>query len=156
ITGTNLGDFGGTSTASVTNSLNGTIGADEPATYTITSSPTTVTIFDGTSAQLTLLRDTSPDATVVTYFQDNGDGTHGAGDTDFFKLTLSGGSYTFQVLHDPPPATLEFNFDQLASGASLFGVVGTTANALVVIGEDIALDANGKYIKNQTDDIKTS
>src|SRR5262245_37013389 len=51
---------------------------------------------------------------------------------------------------------LTFNFDQLVSGASLFGAVGTTANALVVIGENITLDANGKYIKNQTDDIKTS
>jgi hypothetical protein len=51
---------------------------------------------------------------------------------------------------------LEFNFDQLASGASLFGAVGSTANALVVIGEDIGLDANGKYITNQTDDVKTS
>ena len=60
------------------------------------------------------------------------------------------------MLQDPPPATLDFNFDQLVSGASLFGVVGTTSNALVVIGEDITLDANGKYIHNQTDDIKTS
>ena len=49
-----------------------------------------------------------------------------------------------------------FNFDQLASGANLFGVVGTTSTALVVIGEDITLDAAGKYIPNQTDDIKTS
>ena len=49
-----------------------------------------------------------------------------------------------------------FNFDQLASGANLFGVVGNTTTALVVIGEDITLDAAGKYIPNQTDDIKTS
>ena len=51
---------------------------------------------------------------------------------------------------------LVFNFDQLASGANLFGVVGTTSTALVVIGEDITLDGAGKYIPNQTDDIKTS
>ena len=51
---------------------------------------------------------------------------------------------------------LVFNFDQLASGANLFGVVGITSTALVVIGEDITLDAAGKYIPNQTDDIKTS
>jgi hypothetical protein len=51
---------------------------------------------------------------------------------------------------------LSFNFDQLASGANLFGAVGTTANALVVIGEDIGLAADGTYIPNQTDDIKTS
>ena len=60
------------------------------------------------------------------------------------------------MLEDPPPATLDFNFDQLASGANLFGVVGSTAIALVVIGEDITLDGAGKYIPNQTDDIKTS
>ena len=157
ISGANSGDFGGTSTSSVTNSLNGAVGADEPATYTITSSPTTVTIFDGTSAELTLLRDISGNGTVVTYFEDvDGSGTRNAGDTDFFQLTLSGGNYTFAVLEDPPPATLDFNFDQLASGANLFGVVGSTSIALVVIGEDITLDAAGKYIPNQTDDIKTS
>ena len=33
ISGANPGDFGGTSTSSVTNSLNGAVGADEPATF---------------------------------------------------------------------------------------------------------------------------
>jgi hypothetical protein len=126
--------------------------------FSVTSSPATVTIFDGTSAQLTLLRDISSNGTVVTYFQDaDSSGTLNAGDTEFFKLTLANGNYTFDVLVDPPPATLEFNFDELPSGANLFGVVGesATAPAVVVIGENIVLKADNTYA-NTSDTIHTS
>ena len=41
----------------MTNPLNGVVGADDPATFSVTSSPATLTIFDGTAAQVTLLRD---------------------------------------------------------------------------------------------------
>ena len=141
---------------SVTNSLNGTPGADEPASFTVTSSPATVTLFDGTSAELTLLRDISGGGTVVTYFDDaDGSGTLNTDDTEFFKLTVSGGNYTFDVLQDPPPAMLEFNFDFLPSGSNLFGVVGQTDSAIVVIGRDPVLDSDGEPT-NQSDVIHTS
>src|SRR5262249_41293071 len=141
---------------SVTNPLNGAVGADGPATFSVTSSPATVTIFDGTSAELTLLRDISSDATVVTYFDDvNNSGTRDAGDTDFFKLTLSGGNYTFEVLQDPPPATLDFNFDNAPSGANLFMTFGQPANAIIVIGQHPDLKADGTY-SNTSDVIHTS
>ena len=86
ITGANPDDFGGTSTSSVTNSLNGAVGADEPATYTITSSPASVTIFDGTSAAQTLLGKISDDGTAVTYFDDaNGNGSIDSGETELHR-----------------------------------------------------------------------
>jgi hypothetical protein len=84
-----------------------------------------------------------------------GSGTRNAGDTDFFKLTLSGGNYTFDVLQDPPPASLQFDFDDLPSGANLFGVVGQTDNAIIVTGRDPLLKADGTYT-NTSDVIHTS
>src|SRR5207248_2422160 len=89
--------------ATVTSTLNGVVGADGPATYAITSSPATLTILDGTVSQATLLRDLTNSNTVATYYKDvDGSGTHTAGDIDFFKLTLSGGNYIFDVLRNPP------------------------------------------------------
>ena len=141
---------------SVTNSLNGSVGADGPATFSVTSSPATVTIFDGTSAELTLLRDISSGGTVITYYDDaDGSGTLNTGDTEFFKLTVAGGNYTFDVLQDPPPASLHFDFDDLPSGANLFGVVGQTDNAIIVIGQEPLLKADGTYT-NTSDVIHTS
>ena len=136
---------------SVTNPLNGTVGADEPATFSVTSSPETVTIFDGTSAELTLLRDISADGTVVTYFNDvDGSGTRNAGDTDFFQLTLSGGNYTFDVLQDPPPAELQFSFAGAPSGANLFMTFGDPNSAqIVVIGQDPLNQSQGGNINTK-------
>jgi hypothetical protein len=151
ISGANPGDFGGTSTSSVTNSLNGTVGADEPATFSVTSSPATLTIMDGTSSQLTLLRDITNSGTVVTYFQDaNNSGTHDTGDIDFFKLTLSGGNYTFDVLQNPPPAELTFNFAGAPSGSNLFMIFGDPNSAqIVVIGEDPLNQSQGGNINTK-------
>ncbi|WP_292237755.1 DUF5801 repeats-in-toxin domain-containing protein, partial [Mesorhizobium sp.] len=114
-----LVDFAAGST--VTKTLSGVVGADDPATYSITSSPATLTILDGTSSQVTLLRDLTNSNTVATYYKDvDGSGTHTAGDIDFFKLTLSGGNYTFDVLQNPPPAELNFAFAGAPSGSNLF------------------------------------
>jgi hypothetical protein len=123
--------------SSVTNSLNGQVGADDPATFTVAGSPATLTIFDGTSAEVTLLRDISPDQTVVTYFQDvDNSNSHTAGDIDFFKLTLSGGNYTFDVLQNPPSAEISFGFAGAPSGSNLFMIFGDPTSAqIVVIGE---------------------
>jgi hypothetical protein len=151
ISGANPGDFGGTSTSSVTNPLNGVVGADDPATYSVTDSPATLKIFDGTNAEMTLLRDISPDATVVTYFKDaDNSGTHNAGDIDFFKLTLSGGNYTFDVLKDPPPAEIEFSFAGAPSGDNLFMMFGDPNSAqIVVIGENPLNQSQGGNINTK-------
>ncbi|TIW70245.1 MAG: hypothetical protein E5V56_02520, partial [Mesorhizobium sp.] len=124
--------------SSKTNTLSGVVGADEPATYSITSSPATVTILDGTSSQVTLLRDLTNSNTVATYFKDvDSSGTHNAGDIDFFKLTLSGGNYTFDVLENPPPAEVNFSFAGAPSGSNLFMMFGNPASTqIVVIGKD--------------------
>jgi hypothetical protein len=150
ISGANPGDFGGTSTSSVTKSLNGTVGADDPATFSVTSSPATVTILGGTSSQVTLLRDITNSGTVVTYFKDDGDGIHDAGDIDFFKLTLSGGNYTFDVLQNPPPAEVAFNFAGAPSGSNLFMTFGDpTSTQIVVIGQDPLNQSQGGNINTK-------
>ncbi|MEO5325994.1 DUF5801 repeats-in-toxin domain-containing protein [Mesorhizobium sp. CC13] len=121
---------------SVTNPLNGLVGADGPATYSVTSSPATLTIFDGTSAELTLLRDISGNGTVVTYYDDaDNSGTLNAGDTSFFKLTVAGGNYTFEVLEDPPPAEVTFTFDGTPSGNHLFTMVQSDGSGIVATPE---------------------
>ena len=103
------------------------------------------------------------DKETVTYFADtNGDTIFGdTGDTAFYKLQLSetansaAGSYTFTVLVNPPPAELNFTFDQLHSGSNLFGTVGDAANAINVIGEHPVLKADGT-LDSSGDVIKTS
>src|SRR5262249_498897 len=74
------------------------------------------------------------------------DGIFGtADDVKYYDLKLSesgAGSYTFTVYVDPPPATVSFNFDQLASGSSFFGTVGTTPDALPVIPPKPQIDPN--------------
>src|SRR5262249_3549710 len=151
VSGANTGDFGGTSTPSVTHSLNGTVGADDPATFSVTSSPATLTILDGTSSQVTLLRDLTNSNTVATYFKDvDGSGTHNAGDIDFFKLTLSGGNYTFDVLQNPPPAELQFSFAGAPSGSNLFMTFGDPDSAqIVVIGQDPLNQSQGGNINTK-------
>ncbi|WP_292390458.1 hypothetical protein [Mesorhizobium sp.] len=141
-----LVDFAAGST--VTKSLNGSVGADSPATYSITASPATLTILDGTSSQLNLLRDLTSNGTVATYYKDvDSSGTHNAGDIDFFKLTLSGGNYTFDVLQNPPPAELTFSFAGAPSGSNLFMMFGDPASAqIVVIGEDPLNQSQGGNI----------
>src|SRR5215831_4353214 len=144
-----LVDFAAGST--VTKTLNGLVGVDDPATYSITSSPATLTILDGTSSEVTLLRDITNSDTVVTYFKDvDASGTHNAGDTDFFKLTLSGGNYTFDVLQNPPPAELTFNFAGAPSGSNLFMTFGDpTSTQIVVIGEDPLNQSQGGNINTK-------
>src|SRR5439155_9367610 len=96
----------------------------------------------------------------VTYWADTSkDGIFGnAGDTPYYKLTLTesgAGTYKFDVLVNPPPAVLNFNFNDLPSGQNLFGTVGDTTNALVVIGAHPILNADGTFT-NASDTINTS
>src|SRR5262249_4340163 len=147
--------------ASATKTLNGVVGADNEiaAPYTIDTFTTDITI-NGTALKGVL----SADKETVTYYADtNKSGTFGdSGDTAFYKLQLSetvnsgAGSYTFTVLVNPPPAELHFNFDALHSGANLFGTVGDVNDALVVIGQHPVIAADGTYISNSSDTIKTS
>jgi hypothetical protein len=132
----------------VTNPLNGVVGADDPATFSITSSPATLTILDGTVSQVTLLRDLTNSNTVATYFKDvDGSGTHNAGDIDFFKLTLSSGNYTFDVLQNAPSAELNFGFAGAPSGSNLFMTFGDpTSTQIVVIGHDPLNQSQGGNI----------
>ena len=136
---------------SVTNPLNGVVGADEPATYSVASSPATLTILDGTSSQLALLRDINELGTEVTYFKDvDSSGTRNAGDVDFFKLTLEDGNYTFDVLQDPPPAEVNFGFAGAPSGSNLFMTFGApTGPQIVVIGEDPLNQSEGGLINTK-------
>ncbi|TWA93885.1 beta strand repeat-containing protein [Bradyrhizobium stylosanthis] len=132
----------------VTKTLNGVVGADDPATYSITSSPASLTILDGTVSQMTLLRDLSNNDTVATYYKDvDNSGTHTANDIDFFKLTLSGGNYTFDVLQNPPPAEISFSFAGAPSGSNLFMTFGDpTSTQIVVIGENPLNQSEGGNI----------
>ncbi|MBR0785146.1 DUF5801 repeats-in-toxin domain-containing protein [Bradyrhizobium iriomotense] len=134
--------------ATVTKTLNGVVGADDPATYSITSSPASLTILDGTVSQTTLLRDLSNSDTVATYYKDvDGSGTHTAGDIDFFKLTLSGGNYTFDVLQNPPAAEISFSFAGAPSGSNLFMTFGDpTSTQIVVVGENPLNQSQGGNI----------
>jgi hypothetical protein len=144
-----LVDFAAGST--VTKTLNGAVGADDPATLSVTSSPATLTILDGTVSQVTLLRDITNSETVVTYFKDtDSSGTHTAGDIDFFKLTLSGGNYTFDVLQNPPPAEVNFSFAGAPSGSNLFMTFGQAGAAeIVVIGQDPLNQSQGGNINTK-------
>ncbi|MBR0711925.1 beta strand repeat-containing protein [Bradyrhizobium liaoningense] len=139
-------DFSALST--VTKTLNGVVGADDPATYSLTSSPASLTILDGTVSQMTLLRDLTNSNTVATYYKDvNGNSTHDAGDIDFFKLTLSGGNYTFDVLQNPPPAEISFSFAGAPSGSNLFMTFGDPASTqIVVVGENPLNQSQGGNI----------
>src|SRR5262249_18051546 len=140
-------DFAAGSTA--TQTLNGAVGADpNTAPYTIDSFTSSITI-NGTE----LHGIASNNNTTITYWADtSGNGIFGdAGDTVFHKRELTktansgAGSYTFTVLVNPPPAELTFNFNALPSGQNLFGTVGDTSNAIVVIGKNVFLKADGTY-----------
>jgi hypothetical protein len=134
--------------STVTKTLSGVVGVDDPATYSITSSPATLTILDGTSQQVTLLRDLTNSNTVATYYKDvDGSGTHNMGDIDFFKLTVSGGNYTFDVLQNPPPSELNFGFAGAPSGSNLFMTFGDpNSTQIVVIGHNPLNQSQGGNI----------
>jgi glutamate synthase domain-containing protein 3 len=140
----------------VTNSLNGAVGEDPNATpYIITNYDASITI-NGTTLHGVL----SANSQQVSYWADtNNDTIFGnAGDTEFYRLTLNesgAGSYLFKVLIDPPPSFQDFNFNALPSGQNLFGTVGSTTSALIVIGGHPVLKADGTFT-NASDTINTS
>ena len=145
--------------SSATKSLNGSDGADtKTSPYTIETFTTNIVV-NGVAVQGVAENSN----TQVTYYADtNGDSTFGnAGDTAYYRLSLNqtansdAGSYTFDVLVNPPPALLTFDFTNLPSGQNLFGTVGTTDTALVVIGKTPMLNADGTFT-NASNTINTS
>jgi hypothetical protein len=149
--------------ASVTKTLNGSVGSDAKVSpYVLYDDPnnpndfTTSLTINGINLKAVF----SAGNTVATYYADsNGDGVFGNGlDEAYYQLSLGqtgAGAYTFQVLKDPPPATVNFNFNDLPSGQNLFGMLGTSAAGLVVIGKKPVVSSDGTFT-NTSNTINTS
>ncbi|MER8467589.1 hypothetical protein, partial [Mesorhizobium sp. M1396] len=149
----------------VSNSLNGIIGADENTadnlsgdgtkTYTFTDYTTPTNVFPTLTAVL------SPDKTTIDYYSD---ATLGTLVYDIVLDQDGSGEYTFTVHENPPPAFTSFDFSDLPSGQNLFGVIAADkadldGTALLVIGSDVTLKADGTYVTsgaNASDTINTS
>jgi hypothetical protein len=142
--------------SSVTNSLVGDVNNDPNSSpYILTSFTPSLTI-NGVDLHGVL----SANSQQVSYWANtNNNGTFGdAGDTEYYRLTLNesgAGQYTFNVLVNPPPSNLAFDFAGLPSGQNLFGMVGSTSAALVVIGKFPVLNPDGTY-SNASNTINTS
>jgi hypothetical protein len=106
------------------------------------------------------------DDQTVTYYEDeNGNGSIDPGeDNAYFRLSLdtddtdpANWSYLFETLQDPSPVSIDFDFDELPSGANLFGVVGESDSdpAILVFGKKVVVNAAGNYT-NKSDVIHTS
>jgi hypothetical protein len=122
-------------TGTVTNSLNGSVGADiDNATqqslsgvkeYTITSWTTPTNVFAGLNAVL------STDGTTLTYYSDAAD-TNAVYRLGLNQTANSGaGSYTFTVLQPPPITETHFGFADLHSGQNLFGIIAVNKADIV-------------------------
>jgi hypothetical protein len=143
--------------SSATKTLNGVIGAD-PNTgirYTVDSFTTSVT----TNGVLVKGVASASD-TIVTYYADtNNDTVFGnAGDTAYYRMTLDqtgAGTYKFDVLVNPPPAVVNFNFEELPSGQNLFGMLGDPSTGLIVFGKAPAINPDGTFT-NASNTINTS
>ena len=159
INGTNPNDFGGTSVASVTHSLNGMVGTDEndanneagngTKTYTLDLAKIASTSIAG------LQRAIIDNGTKAVFFTDGVGGVAGVYDasidTPYFELVLDqdgAGSYTFNVLKDPPPSSLQFDFLDLPSGQNLHGTIAVdkldaTKGGLLLFPKGALLDGAG-------------
>ena len=161
ISGPNPDDFGGTSISSVTNSLNGSVGADQndannessdgTKTYTFASA----TIASSPIAGLT--SDISADGTTAWFFTDGATGTAGQFDPGIDTLYFSNvldqagaGTYTFTVHQNPVPAFLELDFADLPSGQNLFGTIAVdktdlSDGGLLLFPKGALLNAAGTF-----------
>ena len=107
------------------------------------------------------------DDTRVVYFTDGAGGTADqfdpSYDTLFYDIVLGqdgSGEYTFTVYEDPPPAVLEFGFDDLPSGQNLHGTIADDKTdpdgfGLLLFPKGAELDADGE-MTNQSETTNTS
>lgn len=144
--------------ASVTKTLDGAVGADMSASpYILTDFTQSITV-NGVELRGVI----AGDSTSVTYFANtDGDGAYGsAGDVAYYTLSLDqtgAGSYTFDVLVDPPASTQPFSFNGLPSGQNLFGMVGeSSAGGLIVYGRDPKFSAATGLMQQGSNTINTS
>jgi hypothetical protein len=138
---------------SFSSSLNGRVGADEPASYIIDK----YTDLDGYTESL------SADGKTLSYIKDG---------KTVFLLELSdtanngAGGYTFTVKEPAPQPQLEFNFDNLESGNFLWVAVGGSSpggsmsnTGLIVTGSRLNLNSDGTAVsggKLASDQVNTS
>jgi len=142
-------------------SLAGALGADggaSPVPYTIVGTSVAGSFPDISVNGLVLLRPIlSNNNSILTYWADTGgNNTFGdTGDTAYYRLTLGesgAGSYTFNVLIDPPPAKLTFDLSTLASGQNLWGAAADTSKAegFVVFANNAKLKSDGTELSGGT------
>ncbi|WP_207209860.1 DUF5801 repeats-in-toxin domain-containing protein, partial [Tropicimonas sp. IMCC6043] len=149
----------------ITRSLNGAVGTDDNGADDLSGDGTTKTytfesytdsIFidrTGTENDVLLRAVASADNTVVTYKEDlDGDATTDDFGQSYFEISLDqdansgAGSYTFEVLKDPPEAFLSFVFTGFPSGDQAYGVFNalgggdSDGSALLVFSEGLVLD----------------
>jgi T1SS-143 domain-containing protein len=84
-----------------------------------------------------------------------------AGGTDYFQLLLnSDATYTFNVLEDPEPAILTFDFDGFPAGNQIYGVFGAnedgSSNQLLVAPDGLVLKVNGTLNNSQSTTLNSS
>jgi hypothetical protein len=158
----------GASTGAI--SLHGDVGTDEndannlakdgtTKTYTIDSWTTPTNVIAG------LVSERTADKTTVNYFVDGSGGTTGkydAGiDSLYYDLTLNqtansgAGSYTFTAHQNAPAQFVEFDFTDLPSNQSLFGLIaadkgnldGSDALGLAIIAQNAKINdpGDGQY-----------
>jgi hypothetical protein len=153
---------------SVTNSLNGSVGTDEndgnnentdgTKTYTFasfTTGPVLVVDKANGADDIYVVGGLSADGTTVEYRLDIGnDGVFDPGGTLFYDIVLGdqggAGDYTFTVYEDPPPAFLEFDFEDLPSGQNLHGTIIADKDALdgaglLLFPKGADLDGDGEF-----------
>ena len=160
ISGPNPDDFGGTSTSSVTNSLNGSVGADQNDANQSSNGTKTYTFASATiasSAIAGLTSDISADGTTAWFFTDGATGTAGEFDPGIDTLYFSNvldqagaGTYTFTVHQNPVPAFIELDFADLPSGQNLFGTIAVdktdlSDGGLLLFPKGALLNAAGTF-----------
>jgi hypothetical protein len=157
--------FAADATGTLTNSLNGSVGADAITNvdnlsqagvkqYIITSWDAPHTVYANLNGVL------SADGTTLTYYSDLAD-TNAVYRVTLNQTANSGaGSYLFEVLQPPPLVQTHFNFTDLPSGQNLFGIIAQnkadlTKGGLLVFPSNPVLAADGT-MTNTSGTINTS
>lgn len=160
--------FADDATGTVTESLNGSVGADENDANDESASGTkTYTFVDGSwSEPNSVFADLdgvlSADGTTITFYTSS-DPLLQIPANAVYEITLDqtgAGTYTFTVLQPPPAVTTPFGFTDLPSGQNLCGIIAVdkadlTKGGLLVFPSNPDLNANGT-MTNASGTINTS